>query len=324
MSAVEPDELARVEKRRKQAVHGLFLLDKPLGMSSQQAVQKVKRLFNAEKAGHTGTLDPLATGLLPICLGAATKFSQLGLEADKAYWADVQWGVSTTTGDREGEVLRKEAVAFTHEQVDVACRSWTGEIEQTPPMYSALKVQGKALYEYARMGQVLERESRRVCIRSIAVLKHEDALQMGSDRSTLSVVCSKGTYIRTLAEDIGLTLGCGAHLAGLHRVGTGFFSIDQAYSLEQLMEYEEEQRTSLLHSPDILLGTCPDVRLQDEDAARFLSGLRRRIDLPNVPLVKVWGPQAKAFLGSGHIVNGELIPTRLLTPLEVQALIDLF
>ncbi|HET7794053.1 MAG TPA: tRNA pseudouridine(55) synthase TruB, partial [Rhizobacter sp.] len=210
----------------KRAVHGVLLLDKPLGLSSNDALQKAKRLYRAEKAGHTGTLDPLATGLLPLCFGAATKFSQVSLEADKTYRATLKLGVTTRTADAEGEVLQTREVQVTREQIEAACERFTGEIAQVPPMHSALKRDGKALYEYARAGIEVEREARQVTIHAIAIIGWQH------DELTLDVRCSKGTYIRTLAEDIGEALGCGAHLSALRRTASGPLTLDAACTLE--------------------------------------------------------------------------------------------
>ncbi len=303
---------ARVPKR---AVHGVLLLDKPLGLSSNDALQKAKRLYRAEKAGHTGTLDPLATGLLPLCFGAATKFSQASLDADKRYTATLELGATTTTADAEGEITQRRAVQVTREQIEAACRAHTGVIRQVPPMHSALKRDGKALYEYARAGQEVEREARTVTIHAIEIL------EWAGERLVIDVRCSKGTYIRTLAEDIGAALGCGAHLSALRRTGSGPLTLEGAVTLEQLAAASEAERDALLRPADALLADCPVVRLNDEDAGRFLSGVRRRTTLADARQVRVYGPQPRAFLGSGHITAGELISTRLLSPLEVQGLL---
>jgi len=299
----------------KRAVHGVLLLDKPLGLSSNDALQKAKRLFRAEKAGHTGTLDPLATGLLPLCFGAATKFSQVSLDADKAYRATLKLGTTTITADAEGEVLLEREVAVTRETIEAACARFTGPIDQVPPMHSALKRDGRALYEYARAGITVEREARRVTIHAI------DLIEWQHERLVIDVRCSKGTYIRTLAEDIGEALGCGAHLSALRRTGAGALTLDGAYTLEQLADMDEPQRDAALQDADALLADWPVVRLQDEDAGRFLSGVRRRLPLADASQVRVYGPQPRAFLGSGHITAGELISTRLLSPIEVQGLL---
>jgi tRNA pseudouridine55 synthase len=300
----------------KRAVHGVLLLDKPLGLSSNDALQKAKRLYRAEKAGHTGTLDPLATGLLPLCFGAATKFSQVSLDADKRYTATLKLGIKTSTADAEGEVLQTRPVDVNTADVLAACRRFVGEIAQTPPMHSALKRDGKALYEYARAGIEVEREARRVTIHGIHL--------MGGlhDEWIIDVRCSKGSYIRTLAEDIGEALGCGAHLIGLRRTASGPLTLDNAVTLEQLAAMTEDDRDDALLDADTLLADWPAVRLDDEDAGRFLSGVRRRLPLPDAPCVRVYGPQPKAFLGSGHIAAGELISNRLLSPVEVQGLLQ--
>ena len=298
-------------------MHGVLLLDKPLGMSSNDALQKAKRLYRAEKAGHTGTLDPLATGLLPLCFGAATKFSQVSLDADKAYRATLKLGVTTTTADAEGAVLQRRDVDVTREQVQQACARFTGPIAQVPPMHSALKRDGRPLYELARAGIEVERAARRVTIH------HIDIVDVDSDHDewTLDVRCSKGTYIRTLAEDLGAALGCGAHLGALRRTASGPLSLQGAHTLEQLAAMSEAERDAALASADHLLADWPLVRLGTDDAGRFLSGLRRRLGLADAPNVRVYGPEPQAFLGSGHIAAGELISTRLLSPLEVQSLL---
>ncbi|WP_372526011.1 tRNA pseudouridine(55) synthase TruB [Piscinibacter sp.] len=309
MQALRP----RVSKR---AVHGVLLLDKPLGLSSNDALQKAKRLYRAEKAGHTGTLDPLATGLLPLCFGASTKFSQISLDADKTYLATLKLGITTTTADAEGEVLQRRDVAVSRAQMQAACERFTGVIDQVPPMHSALKRDGKALYEYARAGVEVERAARRVTIHRIDIVSRHD------DAWTLDVRCSKGTYIRTLAEGIGEALGCGAHLSALRRTGSGPLTLDAAHTLEQLAEMTEDERDAALLAADTLLADWPLVRLDNEDAGRFLSGVRRRLPLADAPNVRVYGPQPKAFLGSGHIAGGELISNRLLSPVEVQGLLQ--
>lgn len=312
----QPTQRQRIQRR---AVHGVLLLDKPLGLSSNDALQKAKWLLRAEKAGHTGTLDPLATGLLPLCFGAGTKFSQISLDADKAYEAVLMLGVTTTTGDAEGEVLERREVAVTREQIDAACAQFTGPIAQVPPMYSALKHEGRPLYEYARAGIEIDRPSRPVTIHSI------DILDWQADRLTLAVRCSKGTYIRTLAEDIGRVLGCGASLGALRRTGSGPLAVDQAISLDALAALTETEREALLRPPDALLADWPALCLDEAEAARFLTGLRRRLDpamsAEDVPKVRVYGPEPTMFLGSAHITAGELIADRLLSPQEVQSLL---
>jgi len=301
---------ARIPRR---AVHGVLLLDKPLGWTSNAALQKAKRLFRAEKAGHTGTLDPLATGLLPLCFGAATKFSQISLDADKSYRATLKLGQTTSSGDGEGELLQQREVRVDRAAIDAACARFTGRIEQVPPMHSALKHEGRALYDYARAGIEVERAARVVTIHRI------DVVAWQGDRLMLDVRCSKGTYIRTLAEDIGEALGCGAHLAALCRTASGALRLDDAQTLEQLTALSESERDALLWPADALLAGWPQVHLCDDEAGRFLTGLRRRVSLADAAAVRVYGPD-DAFLGSAHIAGGELIADRLLSPAEVAGL----
>ena len=307
----------RVQRR---PVHGVLLLDKPLGMSSNQALQKAKWLLRAEKTGHTGTLDPLATGVLPLCFGAATKFSQTHLDADKTYETTVALGVRTSTGDAEGEVLERREVRCSLGQLVEVLDAHTGEIDQVPPMYSALKKDGKALYEYARQGLSIDRASRRVRISALELL--EAQLSGDTPHIRLRVRCSKGTYIRTLGEDIAEQLGCGGHLSMLHRVATGDFDINACITLEQLGEMDESQRLASLLPIEVLLSEAPAIELEQAEAGRFLSGLRRRGPWPNHDLVRVYGRQPRALLGSGHVLAGELIPTRLLSPLEIEQVLN--
>jgi tRNA pseudouridine55 synthase len=300
----------------KRAVHGVLLFDKPLGLSSNDALQKAKRLYRAEKAGHTGTLDPLATGLLPLCFGAATKFSQQGLEADKRYTATLKLGVTTTTADAEGEIVGTCEVAVSRTQIDQACARFTGSTEQIPPMHSALKHAGRPLYEYARAGVEIERQPRKITISKINVLDWQ------LDTLRIDVQCSKGTYIRSLAQDIGAALGCGAHLVALERTGSGSLSLSDARTLAQLEAATEDERDSWLMPADALLFDAPVVRLDQVSAGKFLSGVRSRTHLTDHTSVRVYGPEDNAFLGSAHIQAGELISTRLLSPLEVRSLLD--
>lgn len=298
----------------RKPLHGVLLLDKPLGWTSNDALQKAKGLLRAEKGGHTGTLDPLATGLLPLCFGAATKFSQASLDADKCYRATLRLGQRTSTADGEGDVIDERPVHTDRSAIDAACARFTGEIDQLPPMHSALKHQGRALYEYARAGVEVEREPRRVTIHAI------DIVEWQAPTLVIDVRCSKGTYIRTLAEDVGAMLGCGAHLAALRRTGSGPLALADAVTMEQLAEMDAAEREALLLPPDVMLSAWPEVRLPDDEAGRFLTGLRRRVALADAPAVRVYGPDPRAFLGSAHIAGGELIADRLLSPLEVQAL----
>ena len=311
----------KVERR---AVHGVLLLDKPLGLSSNDALQKAKWLLRALKAGHTGTLDPMASGLLPLCFGAATKFSQVSLDADKTYEAVVQLGVQTTTGDSEGEVVERREVSFDDTQLTAALASLTGEIDQVPPMHSALKKDGKPLYTYAREGVTVERAARRVTIHELKARR--DPLE--ASRLHLTVRCSKGTYIRTLAEDLGRLLGCGASLAALRRTGSGGLTLEGACTLEQLEALPEQERATLLKPVDTLLSQWPAMVLPEAEAARFLTGLRRRLpaDAPTASTgpLRVYGPSqaGPVILGSAHVAGGELIPDRLLSPPEIQALLE--
>jgi tRNA pseudouridine55 synthase len=282
-------------------------------MTSNHALQRAKRLYRAEKAGHTGTLDPLADGLLPICFGAATKFAQACLDADKRYRATLTLGQRTASGDRETPVMEQRPVTVDRAAVDAACRRFVGAIEQTPPMHSALKKDGRALYDYARAGVEVDRAARRVTIHAIDIIDFDD------ERLVIDVACSKGTYIRALADDLGQTLGCGAHLAALRRTGAAAFDVRDALTPDALEAMSESERDAHLLPIDGLLVDWPVVRLESDDAGRFLSGLRRRIDGADAAAVRVYGSEPHAFLGSAHIAGGELIADRLLSPLEVRA-----
>lgn len=251
-------------------VDGVLMLDKPLGMTSNAALQQVRRLFNAAKAGHTGTLDPLATGLLPLCLGEATKFAGELLDADKAYDATIHLGITTETADAEGAVIEVRPVHVTEAQIATVLASFVGEILQVPPMYSALKRDGKALYEYARQGIEVERKARRVTIQNIHLLKRERTDD--GERLWVAVDCSKGTYIRTLAEDIGKALGCGAHLAGLRRTRIGRHTLAESMSLEQIESCSVAARDPLLAPVDALLASLPCALLSENEAQQLNHG----------------------------------------------------
>jgi tRNA pseudouridine55 synthase len=298
-------------------VHGVLLLDKPIGLSSNDALQKAKWLLRAEKAGHTGTLDPLATGVLPLCFGAATKFSQLHLDADKTYETTVRLGINTTTADAEGEVISERPVTCTVGQV---LDRFMGPIAQVPPMYSALKKDGKALYEYARAGETVEREARHVVIHDLELLDMQ--LEGDAPCLRLRVSCSKGTYIRTLGEDIAEALGCGGHLSALRRVATGPFHENACVTLEDLTAMDEPQREARLMPVQCLLADHTAVTLDAENAGRFLSGVRRRGAWSDQDRVSVFGENPSALLGSAHVKAGELIPGRLLSPLEIQQILE--
>ena len=257
---------ARPPKKPRDLVDGVLLLDKSVGLSSNDALIRAKRVMNAKKAGHTGTLDPFATGLLPLCFGEATKFSQDLLEADKTYEATVHLGIKTDTGDTEGEAIETLPVDVTVEQIEAALARFRGPILQVPPMYSALKRDGKALYEYAREGIVLEREARPVTIHALELIAYEAPMLR------IRVTCSKGTYVRVLGEDIGAALGTGAHLNALRRIQVGALTLDGMITLEALQAHAEPR--SLLAPVDALLSTFPAVELTAELAKRFLNGQR--------------------------------------------------
>jgi tRNA pseudouridine55 synthase len=300
---------ARPPKKPRDLVDGVLLLDKPVGLSSNDALIKAKRVVNAKKAGHTGTLDPFATGLLPLCFGEATKFSQDLLEADKTYLAKVHLGVTTTTGDTEGETLETRPVEVSPAQIEAALARFRGPIMQVPPMYSALKRDGKALYEYAREGVTLEREARPVTILALEMLDYEAPFL------NIRVTCSKGTYIRVLGEDIGAVLGCGAHLNALRRIGVGALGVDGMVTLEQLQAHA--QPLSLLAPVDALLSSFPRVDLTDELAKRFLNGQRLALNrepvtLPETPgRVRVYAEGR--LLGTAILQEwGVLAPERLI------------
>jgi len=257
---------ARPPKKPRDLVDGVLLLDKPVGLSSNDALIKAKRVMNAKKAGHTGTLDPFATGLLPLCFGEATKFSQDLLEADKTYEATVHLGIMTNTGDTEGEAIETLPVDVTPAQIEAALARFRGPILQVPPMYSALKRDGKALYEYAREGITLEREARPVTIHGLELIAYEAPMLK------IRVTCSKGTYVRVLGEDIGAALGCGAHLNALRRIQVGALTLEGMITLEALQAHAEP--LTLLAPVDALLSTFPSVELTAELAKRFLNGQR--------------------------------------------------
>jgi tRNA pseudouridine55 synthase len=294
-------------KRVKRKISGVLLLDKPAGPSSNAALQHAKRLFQAEKAGHTGNLDPIATGLLPLCFGEATKFSQFLLDSDKSYQALIKLGQTTTTGDAEGEVLTQQAVDLSRARVEAVLPRFVGRISQTPPMYSALKYQGKALYTYARAGVEVERQSREVTIYDLQL----DAF--AGDELRVTVTCSKGTYIRVLAEDIGKALGCGAFMKDLRRTRTGLFELAQAVTLPELEDMDMEQRDALLLPPDCLLQGLDAVTL-DAGSAYYLAQGQ-----------PIWRPQQSVgatlrvyddnerFLGIGEVtIDGKIAPKRLV------------
>ena len=298
--------------RTYRPLDGVLLFDKPLELSSNVALQKVRRLFQAEKAGHTGTLDPLATGLLPVCFGEATKFSNALLDADKTYRALLRLGQATTTGDAEGEIVTEHPVEVRQSDVDAVLAKFRGAIQQLPPMHSALKHQGKPLYEYIRKGETVERELRSVTI-------HELVLNAFSgNEMDITVRCSKGTYIRTLAEDIGAALGCGAHLIGLRRTAIAHFDLRDAYSLPQLEAMTGVERDACVLPPEALMPEMPRLHLDAIQIKRLAQGQRLALDtgLPD-GRVSLYGPQG--FIGMGLLQGRRLAPQRLLADVAKQA-----
>ena len=283
-------------------IDGALLLDKPLGLSSNAALQKAKKLLGAAKAGHAGTLDPLASGLLLVLLGEATKFAGPLLDADKEYVASVKLGERTTTGDAEGEVLQSRKVEL--KDLPSVLERFRGEIEQVPPMHSALKHQGTPLYRLARRGQEVERAARKVRISTL------EQIDLAAERLVLRVVCSKGTYIRVLAQDIGEALGCGAHLCGLRRTGSGRFRVDHAVTLEALQEMGMEQRRARLVSLSALLDGLPQARLEAADELRLRQGQALKISGLQPGLCAVLR-QDGAVIGLGTADGENLRPLRL-------------
>jgi tRNA pseudouridine55 synthase len=291
--------------RTARPLDGVLLFDKPLKLSSNTALQKVRRLFQAEKAGHTGTLDPMATGLLPVCFGEATKFSHALLDADKTYHARVMLGQTSTTGDAEGEITTTHAVLPDENRVRIVLRNFIGEIEQIPPMHSAIKHRGKPLYEYVREGKSVERTARMVTI-------HELTLDgIAGDGMEITVRCSKGTYIRTLAEDIGQALGCGAYLSGLRRTAIAQFRLDSAYTWEQLDAMTMQQREKILLPVDCLLQDFPMLDLDPGQARRIAQGQQLAMDAMQ-PDGRVRLYSGGKFIGVGVLGEGKLAAERLV------------
>ncbi len=294
---------ARVSWRR---VDGVLLLDKPPGMSSNAALQAARRLYRAEKGGHSGTLDPLATGLLPCLFGEATKFGAELLDADKTYAAEIALGVTTTTGDAEGAILERRPVALGTAEVERVLARFHGRISQVPPAYSALKHEGRPLYKYARAGEVVERPPRAVTIHELALRR------FGGDRLDVTVRCSKGTYVRTLAEDLGRELGCGAHVAGLRRTAVGRFAIADAVGLSALEALGPDARDAHLQPLDALVGHLPVLAVAEPEAARFRCG--QAVAAPSLAAgarFRVYHADG-AFIGIGEIDGGALRPHRLV------------
>ena len=308
-------------RRRKtgRSVNGIFLLDKPSGLTSNQALQRVKRIFNANKAGHTGALDPLATGVLPLCLGEATKFSQFLLDSDKYYRSTYTLGVTTTTGDCEGEIIaQQDASSITRQQVESALTAFRGEIEQTPSMYSALKHNGQPLYKLARKGIEVERQSRTISIFDYQLLD----FRMGKNpQIDVQVHCSKGTYIRSLAEDLGHMLACGAHVSALHRYRSGPFDEQDTLSLSSLEELSgqntAEQLDYLLKPVDTAVADRMQVELDEIVAGYFQLGqavMSKQVFRQGQEgdIVRVFR-KGGAFLGIGKVAeDGKVAPKRLI------------
>ncbi len=292
-------------KPARQQVDGVLLLNKPAGISSNAALQKAKWLLNAKKAGHTGTLDPFADGLLPLCLGEATKFSAYLLDADKRYRAVMQLGVTTTTGDPEGEVLSTREVNVDCADITAVLPRFAGEIEQIPPMHSALKHQGRPLYAYARAGIEIERPPRKVTIRAL------EMIECDPPRVVLDVQCTAGTYIRTLAQDIGAALGCGAHLTALTRIAAGGFSLDQAHSLAALDALEASQRPAWLQPPDCLVAHLPALQLDAAETTALCQGRNVLTTHAHSGLMRLY-TTADRFLGLAQAEDGQLVARRLM------------
>lgn len=296
----------RCERPARRPIDGLLLVDKPAGVTSNRALQSVRRLYRAEKAGHTGTLDPIATGLLPVLFGEATKFGSSLLDADKTYRAAIALGVTTTTADSEGQILERRPVVVTYAGVEQVLARFRGEIAQVPPMYSALKRDGRPLYEYARAGQSVDRAARPVTIHELGID------ELASDELAVTIRCSKGTYVRVLAEEIGQALGCGAHLASLRRVAVGPLSLDGATTIEALEELSPASRDALLAPVDALVEDLPAVALSAAAADRFLRGQAVAGAEYAAGRVRVY-QSGGVFLGVGEAgPDGQVRPRRLL------------
>lgn len=309
-------------RRRGRDVHGVLLLDKPQGMSSNDVLQKVKRLYNANKAGHTGALDPLATGMLPVCLGEATKFSQFLLEADKRYRVIARLGQRTNTSDADGEVIQERPIAFSQAQLDVALERFRGDSRQVPSMYSALKYQGKPLYEYARQGIEVPREARDITVYELLFLRWE------GDELELEIHCSKGTYIRTIIDDLGELLGCGAHVMYLRRLQVAGYPAEKMVTLAWLQQAHAEAQESgqetaaqfdaLLLPMDTAVQDLPEVNLSVIVAGYIRQGQPVQApDLPDDGLVRITVGDAREFIGVGEIDDrGRVAPKRLIVELQ--------
>ena len=309
-------EPAGYKKANKRKINGVLVLDKPIGATSNAALQIVKRLFEAAKAGHTGSLDPLATGVLPLCFGEATKFSQYLLEANKRYLATFKLGVATTTGDAEGEIMATaEVPALELNEIDTVLNQFRGKIEQTPSMYSALKVNGQPLYKLARQGIEVERKSREVTILRYDVLEYEN------DLLKVDIECTKGTYVRSLAEDLGKVLGCGAHVAELRRIKSGPYEVAVSVTIAELEKMKEEgglaQLDALLLPVESSIADWPAINLTELTAGYFKQGQAVQVaHVPSNGLVRIFSEVESndpVFIGVGEILeDGKVAPRRLV------------
>lgn len=304
-------------RRKGRNVHGVILLDKPIAMSSNAVLQKVKRLFFAAKAGHTGALDPLATGMLPICLGEATKFSQYLLDSDKRYLVTAKLGIRTSTSDSDGEIVSERPVDVDLERLQAMLTTFLGDIEQTPSMYSALKYQGQPLYKYARQGIDVPRKTRNITVFSIQLIRFE------KDEVDLEIHCSKGTYIRTIVDDLGELLGCGAHVTALRRTQVANYPYENMVSLNELIELSEKScedtqlydaLDNLLLPVDTAIQSFPEVHITEIMAEGFQQG--QSVQVASAPLnttVRVFSGTAKVFLGLAEVDEfGNVAPKRLV------------
>jgi len=302
-------------RRKGRVIDGILLLDKPAGITSNGALQRVKHLFGAAKAGHTGSLDPIATGVLPICFGEATKFSQFLLDADKGYIATIQLGVRTTTGDSEGDIVHERSVPeLSDEAIESCLDSFRGEIDQIPSMYSAIKLNGQPLYKLARQGIEVERQPRRVTIMTLTLLERTH------DQWVLNITCTKGTYVRSLAEDIGELIGCGAHVVGLRRRQAGPFAIEETCTLEKLEDLKAESGERALDETLLPVSAAvadyPVIEMTELTASYFVQGQPVQIaGVKEEGLVSVYSEamEDKIFVGVGEILDdGKIAPRRLI------------
>ncbi|MDR0806626.1 MAG: tRNA pseudouridine(55) synthase TruB [Enterobacteriaceae bacterium] len=311
-------------RRRGRDIHGVLLLDKPTGMGSNDVLQKVKRLYNANRAGHTGALDPLATGMLPICLGEATKFSQFLLDADKRYRVIARLGQRTDTSDSDGEVIAERPVNFSQDQLDAALEQFRGESDQIPSMYSALKYQGKPLYEYARQGIEVPRESRKITVYELKFIRWQD------DELELEIHCSKGTYIRSIIDDLGELLGCGAHVIYLRRLNVADYPPERMVTLEQLQQIVNDalaaersaapELDALLLPMDSAVADFPEVNLLPVMGVYVKQGQAVQVSgAPRSGLVRLTVGDEHEFIGVGKIDDdGRVAPRRLVVENPVE------